>query len=255
MNILVYGVHHWGDNPLPKKELAHLKEWKERIYHYIPGAQIFIATGNYSDPQKSPHPANVKIVQNDLPFLDKYSIQVNYFRNGLTTGIWHALLNEKQWDILLHIQPRVLLGTSMLSYLETFLKNDTYQVIAPCHHCSYGTEIEISFFGMKRAAAQKLVTAGLRQSIEQKNTVSTISCEQEALLLFKDQWYNPWPEVLTTRQLDFYSMLKHIEPTCSLFTELDLETFKKLPLVSCGKHALVEYIQEWREHHPYNEHV
>lgn len=250
MKILVYGVHHWFDKT-SSDDIAHLREWRARIEKYIPASEIFIATGCYSDSNITPFERDIPIIQNKIPYTQDYSVQHNYFRNGFITGIWNALLNHHDWDVLLHIQPRVLLGVPMQDILKIFLQNEHYQVLAPNFFSEGTTGLEISFFGMKPGAAKIYANGGARNSfMPEKSINQSLNTEEEAYLLFHEVRYNPWPDVFTTRQID--QVANGFGVTChySSFTMTDKQEFGKLPLISTGKHALGSYIKHWKALNP-----
>lgn len=248
MKILVFGVHHWF-KPSSKAEKKHLQEWHDRINKFIPNSEIFITTGCYSLQKQSPFPSQLPVIQNKIPYTKEYSVRHNYFRNGFMTGIWHALLNHENWDILFHIQPRVLLGVDMQPFIQEFINNDQYQVLAPNFYSQGGAKLEISFFGMKPGAVKSYSLGGLRNSFIQENDIYPWNTEQEAYEMFYNVRYNPWPEVFTTRQIDSVANGFGAPSLYSPFTILNIKEYGELPLISTGKHCTVEFRNHWKRLH------
>lgn len=243
MKIIAYGVSNWSDTT-PADQIELNCEWYKRIIKYIPGVtKVIVTTGNYSDPKTSPFHSNIKIVQNNIPLTEPYSNKHNYFRNGFITGIWHALLNEPEWDILFHIQPRVLIGANMSKHLHDFMNTDKSVMCARLIN-SVGYSMEISLLAMKRQAVQTYATRGFRQSFEIENTLYISTCEEEAFKLFHKTWYNPWDNIITTRQYDWSMLYNNTnEPAC--FQIKNIDDFSNLPFISTGKHVSDEFKNKW----------
>ncbi len=253
MNVIVYGVHHWSNEPQTLEHINSCQEWYNRIIKFIPNVnKVIIATGNLCNPEFSPFPKEVQIVQNNIPYTQEYTRDYNYFRNGFMTGIWHSLLNEKNWDILFHIQGRVLIGEPLGDFLEFFNKSN-YLVMAPKFTQFIGTSIEISIFAMKLDAVRKYATSTVRASFNVYG-LPDLNCEEEAYVMFNDSWYNPWKSLLTTRQIDTFVD----DEGCigegmeySPFAILNPQHIIKLPFISTGeKHITNESLKLWKEYHP-----
>ena len=252
MNIIVYGVHHWTNEKQSDESISHCKEWYDRITKFVPNVKkVIIATGNYCNLEFNPFPKEVQIVQNKVPFSEKYSIKHNYFRNGFMTGIWHTLLNEDNWDVLFHVQSRVLLGKSLKEEFQYFIEKDTMQIMAPRFTQYIGSSVEISVIAMKPIAVQKYATSAVRQSFGYYDNIN-INCEDEAYIMFSNFWYNPWPEVITNRQLDFFSNDDGVQNNeFTPFTITDQKVFNKLPFIATGeKHVELEFLNSWKASNP-----
>jgi len=251
MNILVYGVHNWDNKDQPQRHIDHCHEWYNRIQKFIPNVKkVMVATGNYCNPQYSPFPKEVQIVQNGIQKTYEYSRRYQYFRNGFVSGIWHTLLNEKDWDILFHIQGRVLIGESLEKELNSFFNSDSL-VMAPKFTQYIGSSIEISIMAMKQDAVKEYAVSPVRTSFNKYN-LPDVNCEEEAYIMFNNSWYNPWKKIITTRQLDnFYDDNGEMIDILSPFAILDKEYIKKLPFISVGKkHINYDYYNYWKECHP-----
>lgn len=259
MKLLIYGVTNWEDKSefesscIKCNKGYNLIQWYNRIVTFIPAAKkIFITTGTWSDPSLVPIP--VEVVQ--IPFIKTipYTNQNSYFRVGLMTGIWKALLNYPDFDILLHCQTSRLLGQNILPLLEEFMKSKE-QLMAMRFTSGKNREsgtngIDVGFMAMKRNAALMYAVAGRRQSCE--NNPEPMTCEEEAYLLFKDSWKVMWPEIPTPKQRDLtYEGLTYNPPKDSWYEITDIEYFKKLPIIANGKHITHEFYEAWLEANPY----
>lgn len=252
MNVIVYGVHHWTNEKQSDECIAHCKEWYDRIMKFVPNVKkVIIATGNYCNLEFNPFPKEVQIIQNKIPLSEPYSRKYNYFRNGFMTGIWHTLLNEENWDVLFHVQGRVLLGKDLANEFKSFIENEKVSIMAPRFTQFIGTSVEISIIAMKPNAVQKYATSAIRQSFECYNEID-MNCEDEAYIMFSNAWYNPWPQVISNRQLDYFNNDAGIQTNeLSPFAIMDETEFNKLPFIATGdKHVTSKFLNSWKENNP-----
>lgn len=249
-NIIVYGVHNWPNREPTKEEIDYCNEWYQRVIQFVPYLKkVIVTTGNYCNIKHSPFPKEVEIVQNKIPYTEDYSNRHSYFRNGFMTGIWHALLNENDWDILFHLQVRVLVGVPLKEEFDKFIDINKH-VMSPKYTQMGGSGIEIGIFAMKKWAVMKYATSAIRQSFVMYND-SDINCEHEAFVMFSDTWYNPWKHILTTRQKDFFlngrEYLYNSTPFC-IFNE---NYILQLPFISQNKkHSYERAIELWKQQYP-----
>lgn len=268
MKILVYGVTHWhGPQDFKKKccivhdkQLIH-QEWYNRVSTFIPNSEIFLTTGTYSDPSLNPLP--VELVQIPFRKMIEYSLQNNFFRNGFMTGIWKALLDHPDFDLLIHCQITRYIGVDLTSYIQEFMSRPE-QLFSIRFTSGFKKQldvrgIDVGFMAMKRNAALMYAVGGLRQSCDA--SFYPLNCEEEAYLMFKDSWWNPWPNIPTVKQLDrtYQALKKNVMteemskklPEHSLYTITDLEYFKKLPIIASSYHVSDKYLIEWLRANPY----
>jgi hypothetical protein len=253
MRVMVFGVCNWDteEDALGQKE--HLEDWLTRVNYFIKPSNVFLAAGTYSNPKWSPLP-QLRLVQNYWIPLGPYSPVNNYFRNGFMAGLWHSLINEYgNFDILFHMQCRQLIGEDITDKLSDFLNHKDKFIIAPrwrdYDHNRWCNYVDISNVGMKPIAVQMLTAMGLRPSIGLRIDPGEeyyVQSEEEAALLFQNHWYNPWPEIETTRQISW-----RLYPRKN--KELTREELLKLPFVATTrKNSIEEDINEWKRTHPYN---
>lgn len=240
IKILVFGVTHWNNKNEMDKIIPQILDWKNRIISNV-GSHIkfFLTTGTYSE---GIIPIYIPVYQNKVKFTNRYNIEWNYFRNGFMTGIWKALLDYK-FDILFHIQPRILIGKSIRQELEDFWNDKNSIIMAPKLTYDYGIDVEISMIAMKREAVETYATSALRHSLSQV-PLGAFNCEKEAENLFFDRWYNPWYKVKTIRK---YPMVRREDCEYNLTAEQVME----LPFISTGDlHIEKEDVEEWKIKHP-----
>ena len=244
MNIMVFGVGNWDTRSDADEQRSNYKEWHSRLCHYMGNPkEVFITPGSYSNPDYCPI-SDTKVVQIGIQKTKQYSSLWSYFRVGFFTGIYHALLNPG-WDLLVHCQTRMLLGTDMVPHLKEFL-NRPEQIMAPKWTSTNGTQIEVALLAMKPDAVRKYATSTLRSSlIEKTEKQYSLNSEHECLLMFSDEWYNPFPEVFSTRKMS----VGYTGDGDRDF-ELDMSTFLKLPFISGNRHCSKEDLKLWCEMHP-----
>ena len=240
MKVVVFGVTNW-DNEIHANAVApEIEEWRDRVRCFIKEPEIFIASGTYSDPKFNPiNP--IKLIQNGVTKTMPYSVGWNYFRNGFITGCWNALLNM-EFDILFHIQCRNFVGIDLMTNLHRF--NDSNKLVMALNYENKEHNIkgiDVSCIAMKPDAVRMYTTFGTRPSFTIQDFTN---CEQEALELFSDYWYNPYPEINTCKKRSSEFAVD------SEGSDLSKEEFMRLPIIAAGKHAPREDILEWCEKHP-----
>lgn len=266
MKIVVFGVTHWDNEEefLPSCSNCNkgtmLIEWYNRVFNFIPNPhKVFLAAGSESNPALNPLP--IDLYQIYFKKIFPYSNQNLYFRLGFMTGIWKALLDFPDFDLLIHVQCARYLGKDLTPYLKEFLQRDE-QVMAfnlksqiPEVAGEQTWEVmDVGFMAMKKPAALMYAATGYRQSCDPNANV--IAVEDEALLMFKDSWWNPFPEIPTIRQRDLaYETLcneSFIDYNVgeSRFEVTDIEYFKTLPIIANGKHVTKEFLDAWLEANP-----
>jgi hypothetical protein len=266
MKIVVFGVTHWDNEKEFQTTCSNcnktdiLFEWYNRVFNFIPNPyKVFLAAGSESNPALNPLP--IDLYQIYFKKIFPYSNQNLYFRLGFMTGIWKALLDFPDFDLLIHVQATRYLGKDLTPYLREFLQRDE-QVMA-CNYKSQLPEVmekrvwnimDIGFMAMKKPAALMYAATGYRQSCDPN--LYPITAEEEALLMFKDSWWNPFPEIPTIRQRDLaYETLCENDSIDfkvgeSQFEITDIEYFKTLPIIANGKHVTKEFLDAWLAANP-----
>jgi len=259
MKILVYGVTHWDsekdfESPCIKcNRRDGLIEWYNRVLRFLPEPhKTFLTAGTYSDPRLNPIP--VDLVQIPLQKALNYSHQNSYYRNGFMVGIWKALLDYPDFDLLIHCQTTRLIGQDLTKIINEFMQREE-QLLGPRFTSGANTKysetgIDVGFMAMKKNAALMYAVAGRRQSCD--NYFLPINCEKEAYLMFKNSWWNPWPKIPTLKQHDLTARTaKDFGREVSTWYDItDIEYFKKLPIIATGKHVDIDYYIEWLRANP-----
>lgn len=261
MKILVYGVTNWDSAEDLDSDCRCRKcnkrdgliEWYNRVLKFLPEPyKVFLTGGTYSDPRLNPIP--VDLVQIPLLKALEYSHQNSYFRNGFMVGVWKALLDYADFDLLIHCQTTRLIGQDLSQIIGEFMVRDE-QLLGPRFTSGCGrpfdeSGIDVGFMAMKRNAALMYAVAGRRQSCD--NYHLPMNCEKEAYLMFKNSWWNPWPSIPTLKQKDLtaHTASDFGEEIVSWYDITDIEYFKKLPIIATGKHVTSDYYNEWLNANP-----
>lgn len=240
MKIVVYGVTNWDSQAQVDYLKPSLEEWRNRVRCFCDEPEMFMACGTYSDPKLNP--LNIPLIQNGVTKTRPYSKDWNYFRNGFITGCWHSLLNM-EFDVLIHVQCRTLLGADLMSNLHRFMDSNK-QIMAPKYVSktrNIENSVEVGMMAMKPDAVRLYTSFGIRPSL---SPYDQINCETEALELFGNSWYNPYYEINTCRKRESSFGKDGVD-------DLRKEEFMKLPIIAAQKHASEQDIQDWCNAHPY----
>lgn len=229
--IIVFSVAFWRDAPVKL-----YNEWLKRVKSAIKYDRLFLAPGSYSDPTVMPD--GTEVVQIGIKNTREYSRDWNYFRVGFQTALYHLLLNIKDFDVAIHVQDSVFLYEDLMPYVKEFLKRSEI-LAAPKFSSEMGCFIETGLMMLKKPAIEKYITSPLRPSLTEDESLNV---EEEALLLFKDNWWNFAPEVLTIRTRD--DTVTHIKG--SPF-DLSFDTLLNLPFFMITDDLSNEQINTWFE--------
>lgn len=246
MKVLIYGTTNWDNYKQAQKLKPNILQWQSRIEAFVPyWTRLYLTTGTYSPPEHNPTSLEMFQVPFYRPF--QYSRQNCYFRIGFVTGIWRALMDWPDFDILIHCQPQRFIGEDLTDILDDFLSSDK-QVLAPGYISSQLKGIDVGFIAMKRNAAMMYVAGGLRHSCDVNPDV--LNVEEEAYSMFKDSWYNPWPDIQTCKQIDVPHRFMNGQDAVSPYDITSIREFSKLPIIATEKHVTKEFYEEWLKYHP-----
>jgi hypothetical protein len=239
MKIIVFGVGNWDSKAQSDALKPSYEEWRNRVRYFCGDPEMFISTGTYSDPNFNP--LNIPLVQNGITKTRPYSKNWNYFKNGFNTGCWNALIN-KEFDILLHVQCRTLLGEDLTTNLHNFM-DSTKQIMAPrwiSKTKKIKNSVEVGMMAMKPDAVRIITSFGIRPAF---SPIGQLNCETEALELFSDSWYNPYQSINSIRKRDT-GLGKDSE------YDVPRDEFLSLPMIAAQKHASKMDVEDWCAEHP-----
>ena len=247
MKLLVYGVGNWDSQEQAEILKPEYNEWLDRVRAFLGDPEIFLSAGSYSDPKFNP--LNIELVQLNIPKTKNVDVNWNYFRVGFMTGIYHALFNPG-WDLLVHCQCRTLIGKDIIPILNDFLKTSDL-ICAPKWTASHGISVEVGFMAMKPDAVKKYATSALRQSLTEANIESDneLNVEKECYKMFMNSWYDPFPEIFSTRKR---SAGWHIDGDRDF--ELDINEFLRSTIIAGTKHCSKAELKLWCKEHPVVKH-
>lgn len=241
MRVVVFGVTNWDDKSQAEKQTTQLRKWEERVRAFIPNVtEVFLTCGSYSPPEFNP--TDLPIHQVPMYRGAPYSVQNNYFHLGLKTGLWKKCIDD-DYDLLIHCQTTRFISSAVTDALNKFMDMPEL-VMAPRFSSMIGTSIDVGFLAMKPKAVLYYCAAGHRYSLHQTN--KCLNCEEEAYLLFNETWFEPFPQCITTKQLDISA--EYDDPYNSPFTIKRLKDFIQYPIIATGKHVEPHYLQEWEKY-------
>jgi hypothetical protein len=184
-----------GDGPFG------LKVWLERVEHYFNPRHCFLACGTWSDPDLSPLPFSVQIVNAGIPAGTTYDIHYTQLAGcALSAGMAYALNHAPAWDLLIILDNDILVGAvDFDALLREFLVRDEL-LLSP----SWWDGVGGPFMAWKREGAIRTLHGRLRPNLMQHpadaNAPKPQLIEEELAALFKGRWWNPWPQFRINRQ-------------------------------------------------------
>ncbi len=177
--------------------LFGLREWLERTTYLFSPAFSFVACGTWSDPDFSPLPASVPIVNSGVEFTRVYDHFYWMYDACAYTAALAYVLNRRDWDLLVTLDNDVLVGdVDFQALLTEFMgRPETYLTPAWCRRPGG------PFIALKREGAVRWQHMRRRANlIEEPTDPPPLLIEEELGAIFKGRWWNPWPEIATMRQ-------------------------------------------------------
>ncbi len=172
-----------------------IKPWYENMQRLFHPVHTFVACGTYSNPAFSRLPPEVAIVNSGVFPERPHTNGWQYMACALTMTMAHAL-DWGDWDVLLAIEPDILLGNvDWDALLREFLARPEEVFGATWY------DIHCDMMGYKRRGAARFLHQRTRPNLTEDESVPWLDHEMAAM--FKGRAWNPWPEMRTYRQ-DFF---------------------------------------------------
>lgn len=172
-----------------------LNKWRTNMLHLFDPVDCIIACGTWSDPSYLGESVLWRVVNAGVNPTRPHSNGWQYMGCALTALMAHVC-NRRDWDILVLLEPDVLLGAvNWDSLLREFLERPE-EVFGPAwyeHHCD--------FIGFKPSAAARFLHQRIRPNLTEDESVPWVDFELRDM--FKGRAWNPWPHIRTIRQ-DFF---------------------------------------------------
>lgn len=244
----VFSISYW-DNQKQADLLRNIyTEWQQRISTSLPGSSCFVSTGSYSNP--SYNPTKLPLIQLGIEKqLDNNTPRINYFRCGFFGALYYFLLNKNiyNWDSIAFVHYSVLLDIDLTKHIEDFLKQPK-SIMAPSLLTQYGNLIETGLMVFKESAIKKwILNKGINDYHSDRKTWTII--EHEATMLFENDWYNPFPEIISIRKYNLPA--ENEKSTFIKRFELNDYAFLDNPFIfGLEKHCPKYLLDQWKQKHP-----
>lgn len=243
----MFGVDYWDTKEQAESKKDLLREWQKRGEKFIKPRYFFISPGSFSPEEYNPTTLPIHQIKMFRP--KQYSNQYNYWRLGFRAGLTRALQDFHDCDAIIHYQGTKLISERVAEKIHEFLEMSTKSVMAMQWSSGAFKEpiIDVGFMVMKPHAARYMLTTGYRQTLDIDEECITV--DEEIHKQVSDCWYNPWQNIPTSRQIDCpaYTALQY-GLKCAPRDITNINKFVKLPIISTGKHATEEFVQEWIKH-------
>lgn len=226
MKLACFTLTYWKDQADANSKSLELRDWKAHIEKMLKPDVMYIACGTKSEPVFSP--IDVPVINSGVEYTVPYdAIYWCYSLCAENAGMWHALLNT-DCDILGQIATDCFIKDDLLPILEEFNKRPEL-VCAP----SWASFVEDAAIFYKRSALVKYLNMRIRPNLIAERRQPPLMTEQEKAQIFRGQWWNPWPNIVTMRQ-EWYVGVKDPIPDERVLSEKwpivlrPSETIKKL---------------------------
>lgn len=194
MKIAVYSLTYWYSKAEAESKGDELYRWVRSMRYSINPDYMWLVSGTYSDP--SFNPVYIPLINTGIAKTHGNDFQYwSYANLAHTFGLYHALLNT-DCDLCAQFSTDSVINVDYTPILEEFMRRDEL-VCAP----SWNNVIEDAAIFYKREGMLKYISSRLRPILVEPGAVpAPMFTEVEALEIFKDTWWNPWPHIKSMRQ-------------------------------------------------------
>jgi hypothetical protein len=250
MKIILFTIVNWDTQEEADNLKEILNEWNLRKQYFHP-SYSFIVAGSVSDPKYNPLP-QIPLIQThiDKQFFPKTPI--NYWKCGLMTGLHHCLyqLDNVHWDLAIYYHYCVLNSLDFTNIFTQFLSSSK-SICAINKVSSYGSVIDTGLMIMKLSGVQKWILNSSSGFLYTK-TGKSVAVEKEADLIFKEDIFNPLPEIISMHR---YQTGGHTKEDQKIFYNrfnLSQHEFIQNPIIFGYKHhCSKDDLFQWKKLHPY----
>lgn len=198
-----------------------LHTWREQMLRLFKPQQLVIACGTWSPPEFCSVP-DVTVINGGAE-LDRPHTNGWQYMGCALTSLMAYVCNRRDWDVLLLLEPDVLLGAvDWPAVLGEFL-NRPEEVFGVRWYDRF-----CDFIGWKRAAAIRYLHQRIRPNLSEDESLMWL--DDELHQMFSGRSWNPWPEVKNTRQDHFHEASPRVPN----------EEAMRLPMIRMPDPAIVE---------------
>jgi len=196
MNVSVFCTTFWDNSP-EKAELKRpeLDYWTQRVKKALPDAFQFLSTGCCDNLELNP--TKLPCINSGAEKTKAYDVwNWSYFLCAFESALWFAWHNLRESEILIGWESNCWLNrqTNAIKLLDEFRANNA-SIMAPQYHGSP----DFNFIAMKRSAIPKFQHHRRRGNLIESEAKAELA-EIEMGEIFKRDWWNPWPEIVSIRQ-------------------------------------------------------
>lgn len=199
MNIIAFTTTWWDD----KADIAvwkkpQLESWLGRVEKYFNPVRVFLATGGKDNPALNPLADRVSIVRSFAAKPLGYDpYRYCYFLCAFEAALWEALRRPEPWDLLVDMEADFWINKTVdVPALLAEFQSRPELILSP----AWMQNPDSNFVVMKRDAVPYFLHHRLRGNIVPEPLPLPMLAEVEMAAIFKDKWWNPWPQFLMTRQ-------------------------------------------------------
>ncbi len=193
----------WWDGPEQAAALSAgtfgLLAWQGRVQHYLSPTHTFIACGTWSNPTLNPlH--RVPTINAGIPQGTPYDIYYNHlWLCAVSAAAAYALNHRESWDLLVLLDTDALIGAvDFDALLREFMARSEVMLAQ-----AWGSAIGGPLYVWKPEGILRLLHCRHRPNllpVTDKKAPKPPTAEEELLAVFRDAWWNPWPQHSTMRQ-------------------------------------------------------
>lgn len=203
-----------------------LYAWYGRAHAHFHPKLTFLASGTYSDNEFNPLRELAPMVTAGIPYTKPYDVVWwNYSVPAFMAGLKYAL-TQKDWDVVVNLDVETIVNDLDFELLLLDFLDRPELFLSPDWHGRPGGP----FLAWKPEGARRYVEGRVCRDLIEKEDgkPEPMLMEDELGVIFKDSWWNPWPQFETLRQ-DFRSEMDEEVLRWPLIRQPTEAVLKRLP--------------------------
>ena len=203
MKVICFTMSYWDDEVQAQKAGELLLPWKKTVDKWLKPVHRFVSCGTWSEPSLSPLGADVPIINAGAVKDRPYDVIWHNYSGCAYGAAFHYALTMNYWDLIAILDTETLIGNvDFDAVLNEFLKRPEIHLNQDWHGRPGGPLQVWKREGLSRWLnyRQRANFIPKPEPVEGVEPEPPMLLEDEMGIIYKDLWWNPWPEFPTLRQ-------------------------------------------------------
>lgn len=195
--IWAFTTAYWHTRKHAEEQEPSLQATLDKVERYFAPRRFFIACGTWSEPNWSPMPMRVPVINSGAALTKPYEPRRWCYSGCALTAAMAYALTDSEWNLLVILDTDVIVGAvDFDAILREFLERPE-ELVGSAWKGHIGMPL-----AWKREGAARWLHQRKRANLVEDNEPVPMWIEEEYDAIYKGRWWNAWPSITTTRQED-----------------------------------------------------